>query len=159
MRLRARAPAKTGSSASRRTRLTAAALVAAAVFPAGAALAACPLGSKATAACNSKLRRHDGVDVFGLSPNQVLALAHDLGATEPLLRRGFPRWTYAGTLPLRLQLKSAARLGRIYSRAYRADPTDNSLPQEAAFENSLLDLQRVARYWGLPACSVRLAPE
>ena len=80
----------------------------------------------------------------------MLALANDLGATEPLLRRGFPRYTYAGTLPLRTQLKTAARLGRIYSRAYRADPTDNSLPQEAAFENSLLDLERVATGLGTP---------
>jgi hypothetical protein len=97
--------------------------------------------------------------VFALTPNEVLALAHDVGATEPLLRRGFPRWTYAGTLPLRTQLKQAARLGRVYSRAYRADPTDNSLPQEAAFENSLLDLQRIANAWELSACSVRLAPQ
>jgi hypothetical protein len=132
--------------------------VAAVLFPA-VALAACPLGDKATARCNTKLRTWDGTDVFGLSPNQVLAFAKDLGATEPLLRRGFPRYTYAGTLPLRAQLRQAARLGRIYSRAYRADPTDNSLPQEAAFENSLLDLERVARYWELPACSVRLAQQ
>jgi hypothetical protein len=132
--------------------------VAAVLFPA-VAVAACPLGTKATAACNSKLRRHDGTDVFALSPNQVLALAKDLGDTEPLLRRGFPRYTYAGTLPLRAQLKRAARLGRIYSRAYRKDPTDNSLVQEAAFENSLLDLDRVAKAWELPACSVRLAPQ
>jgi hypothetical protein len=124
-----------------------------------AAVAACPLGNKAVAACNSTLRAHDGTDVFALSPNQVLALAKDLGATEPLLRRGFPRYTYAGTLALRKQLKRAARLGRIYSRAYRADPTDNSLVQEAAFENSLLDLERVAKAWGLRACSVRLAPQ
>ena len=155
---RPKIPLRNRSSASRRTRLIAAALVAAAVFPV-AAWASCPLGNKATAACNSKLRHWDGSDVFALSPNQVLSLAKDLGATEPLLRRGFPRYTYAGTLPLRTQLKRAARLGRIYSRAYRADPTDNSLPQEAAFENSLLDLQRVARYWELPACSVRLAPQ
>jgi hypothetical protein len=132
--------------------------VAAVLFPA-VAVAACPLGDKAVARCNSKLRKHDGTDVFALSPNQVLALAKDLGATEPLLRQGFPHWTYAGTLPLRVQLKRAARLGRIYSRAYRADPSDNSLPQEAAFENSLLDLQRIAKAWELPACSVRLAPQ
>jgi hypothetical protein len=138
--------------------MVAAALVAAAALP-SLAFAACPLGQKATAACNSKLRRWDGTDVFALSPNQVLSFAKDLGATEPLLRRRFPRDTYGGTLPLRRQLKQAARLGRIYSRAYRADPTDNSLPQEAAFENSLLDLQRVARYWELPACSVRLAQQ
>ena len=134
--------------------------MAAAFVPAAAwAASSCPLGQKATARCNARLRRHDGVDVFALAPNQVLVLAKDLGATEPLLRRGFPRWTYAGTLPLRAQLKRAARLGRVYARAYRADPSDNSLPQEAAFENSLLDLQRVAGYWGLPACSVRLAPQ
>ena len=132
--------------------------MAAVLFPA-VALAACPLGDKATARCNAKLRKHDGTDVFALSPNEVLVLARDLGATEPLLRRGFPRSTYAGTLPLRTQLKLAARLGRIYSRAYRADPTDNSLPQEADFENALLDLERVARYWELPACSVRLAAQ
>ena len=132
--------------------------MAAAVFPV-AALAACPLGDKAIARCDSKLRKHDGTDVFALSANQVLRLAKDLGDTEPLLRRGFPRYTYAGTLNLRMQLKRAARLGRIYSRAYRADPTDGSLPQEAAFENSLLDLGRVARAWELPACSVRLAPQ
>lgn len=137
---------------------TAAALVAAALFP-SAALAACPLGNKATARCNSKLRAHDGTDVFALSPNQVLALAKDLGDTEPLLRRGFPHYTYYGTLPLRTQLKRAARLGRVYSRAYRADPSDNSLVQEAAFENSLLDLERVAKEWELPACSVRLAAQ
>jgi hypothetical protein len=133
--------------------------VAAAVFPAAAFAAACPLGQKATKRCDRKLRKHDGTDVFALSPNQVLALATDLGETEPLLRRGFPRSTWAGTLPLRKQLKLAAHLGRVYSRAYRADPSDNSLPQEAAFENSLLDLQRVARFSGLPACSVRLAPQ
>ena len=155
---RPRIPRKSPSSASRRTRLIAAALVAAAVFPA-AAWAACPLGAKATARCNAQLRHWDGTDVFSLSPDQVLSLAKDLGATEPLLRRGFPRYTYAGTLPLRTQLKQAARLGRIYSRAYRADPTDNSLPQEAAFENSLLDLERTARYWELPACGVRLAQQ
>jgi hypothetical protein len=133
--------------------------VAAALFPSAALAASCPLGEKAVARCDSKLRKHDGTDVFALTPNQVLALAKDLGDTEPLLRRGFPRWTYAGTLPLRLQLKRAARLGRVYSRAYRADPTDNSLPQEAAFENSLLDLERVAKAWELPACSVRLAAQ
>jgi len=132
--------------------------VAAAVFP-GVALAACPLGNKAIARCDKQLRKYDGSDVFALSPNQVLALAKSLGATEPMLRHGFPRYTYAGTLPLRTQLKRAARLGRIYSRAYRADPTDNSLPQEAAFENALLDLQRTAKAWELPACSVRLAAQ
>jgi hypothetical protein len=135
-------------------------LVAAALLPTGVALAAsCPLGKRAVAACDRQLRKHDGTDVFALSPNQVLALARDVGNTEPLLRRGFPRYTYAGTLPLRTQLLQAARLGRIYSRAYRADPTDNSLPQEAAFENSLLDLERVAKAWELPACSVTLAAQ
>jgi hypothetical protein len=133
--------------------------VAAALFPSAALAASCPLGKKATARCDRKLRKHDGSDVFALSPNQVLALAKDLGATEPLLRRGFPRSTWAGTRRLRLQLRRAAHLGRVYSRAYRADPTDNSLPQEAAFENSLLDLERVAKRSGLPACSVRLAPQ
>lgn len=149
---------KTASSHRSRRRLTAAALVAAAVFPA-AAWAACPLGEKAIARCDSKLRKHDGIDVFALSADQVLRLSRDLRATEPLLRRGFPRYTYGGTLSLRRQLKRAARLGLIYSRAYRADPTDGSLPQEAAFENALLDLERVARAWELPACSVRLAPQ
>jgi hypothetical protein len=136
-------PTARRSSAPHRRRLIAAALVAAAVFSTPA-LAAGP-----AARCNAKLRKHDGVDVFGLSPNQVLALAKDLGDTEPLLRPGFR--------PLRLQLKRAAHLGRIYSRAYRADPSDNSLPQEAAFENSLLRLERLARASDLPACSVRLA--
>lgn len=132
--------------------------MAAALFP-SVAVASCPLGNKAIARCDSQLRKWDGTDVFALTPNQVLELAHALGATEPLLRHGFPEWTRPGTLPLRAQLRVAARLGRIYSRAYRSDPTDNSLPEEAAFENALLDLQRVARAWGLPACSVRLAPE
>jgi hypothetical protein len=125
--------------------LIAAALVAAAFVPA-AALAASPASR-----CNAKLRKHDGVDVFALSPSQVLALAKDLGNTEPLLR---PGWR-----PLRLKLRRAAHLGRIYSRAYRANPGDGSLPQEAAFENSLLDLRRVAGASGLPACSVRLAQQ
>jgi hypothetical protein len=137
---------------------TAAVLVTAVLFP-SVAVAACPLGDKAVARCDKQLRKHDGTDVFALSPNQVLALAKDIGDTEPLLRRGFPRWTYAGTLALRAQLQRAARLGRVYSRAYRADPTDNSLPQEAAFENALLDLERVAQAWELPACSVRLAAQ
>ena len=137
---------------------TAAVLVAAVLFP-SVAVAACPLGDRAVARCNKQLRKHNGTDVFALSPNQVLALAKDIGDTEPLLRQGFPRWTYAGTLPLRTQLKRAARLGRIYSRAYREDPTDDSLPQEAAFENALLDLERVAKAWELPACSVRLAAQ
>ena len=99
--------------------------------------------------CNAKLRRHDGVDIFTLTPNQVLRLAKDLGDTEPLLR--------PGVRPLRLQLRRAAHLGRVYSRAYRADPGDGSLPQGTRFENSLRDLRRVARREGLPACSVRLA--
>ena len=68
-------------------------------------------------------------------------------------------WTWPGTRPLRLSLRSAGHLGRIYSRAYRADPTDNSLPQEAAFENSLLDLGRLAHEAGLPACAVKLAAQ
>jgi hypothetical protein len=134
--------------------------VAAALLPTGVAFAAaCPLGERAVAACDKQLRKHDGTDVFALSPNQVLALAKDIGNTEPLLRRGFPRYTYAGTLPLRAQLLRSARLGRIYSRAYRKDPGDDTLVQEAAFENSLLDLERVAKAWELPACSVTLAAQ
>jgi hypothetical protein len=132
-------------------------VAAALVFPGAAFAASCPLGAKAVAVCNKQLRPHDDTDVFALSPNQVLALARDLARTEPQVRRGFPRYTWGGTLPLRTHLLKAARLGRIYSRAYRADPSDNSLVQEAAFENSLLDLERVARAWGLPACSVKLA--
>jgi hypothetical protein len=127
--------------------LIAAALVAAAFVPAGVAVAS----SGATARCNAKLRKHDGVDVFALTPNQVLALAKDLGDSEPGLR--------PSRRALRLQLRRAAHLGRIYSRAYRADPSDNSLPQEAAFENSLNRLERVAKAVGLPACSVRLAAQ
>jgi hypothetical protein len=99
--------------------------------------------------CNARLRAYDGVDVVTLSPNQVLRLAKTLGDTEPLLR--------PGVRPLRLQLRRAAHLGRVYSRAYRADPGDGSLPEEARFENSLRDLRRVARRERLPACSVRLA--
>jgi hypothetical protein len=134
--------------------------VAVAVFPAVAVAATCPIDAKkATRRCDKQLRKHDGTDVFSLSPNQVLALANDVGDTEPLLRRGFPSSTYAATRRLRGQLKRAGHLGRVYSRAFRADPSDNSLPQEAAFENSLLDLERVARASGLPACSVRLAAQ
>jgi hypothetical protein len=92
-----------------------------------------------------------------LSPNEVLKLARALDSTQVALRKRLPASTLHGTRPLRLQLGGAAHLGRVYSRAYRADPTDNSLPQEAAFENSLLDLVRVARRAELPACSVRLA--
>jgi len=137
---------------------TAAALVAAALFLPAAALAAGPtFRHEASARCDSKLRAYDGVDVFGMSANQVLGFAKDLRATEPLLRRGFPRWTYTPTAPLRMQLKRSAHLGRVYSSAYREDPSDNSLPQEVAFENSLRDLRRVARGAKLPACSVRLA--
>lgn len=157
MRLRRRIPRTNRSSDSRRMRLIAAALVAAAFVPTADAAGSFPLRAKATAHCNAQLRKHDGTDVFTLSPNEVLALAKDIGDTEPLLRRGFPRSTYAQTRRLRLQLKHAAHLGRVYARAYRADPTDNSLPQEAAFENSLLDLRKVAKARGLPACSVRLA--
>lgn len=138
--------------------MVAAVLVAAAVSP-SVAWASCPLGDKAVARCDRQLRGFDGSDVFALTPNEVLALAKALGRTEPLLRHGFPGWTRAGTYPLRTQLRKAAHLGRVYSRAYRADPTDNSLPEEAAFENSLLDLRRVARAWGLPQCSVRLAAQ
>ena len=132
--------------------------MAAALFlPATALATATPFRDTAAARCDAKLRAHDGVDVFGMSANQVLAFAKDLRATEPLLRRGFPRWTYARTAPLRRQLKRSAHLGRVYSLAYRADPSDNSLPQEVAFENSLRDLRRVASAAGLRACSVRLA--
>ena len=122
----------------------AAALVAAALLLAPSALAATP-----RSICNAKLRKYDGVDIFALSPNGVLRLAKDLGDTEPLLR--------PGVRPIRLQLRRAAHLGRLYSRAYRADPGDGSLSEEAAFENSLRDLRRVAKRSGLPACSVRLA--
>ena len=108
-------------------------------------------GASPASVCNAKLRKHDGVDVFALSPNEVLALAKDLGDTEPLLR---PRWR-----PLRLQLRRAAHLGRVYSRAYRADPGDGSLGEGSAFENSLRDLRRVATRSGLRACSVRLAAQ
>jgi len=126
--------------------------------PAGVALASsCPLGARARAICDSQLRSHDGTDVFALSPDQVLSLSRALDTTGLRLRRRLPSWTWPGTRPLRLALAKSAHLGRIYSRAYRADPTDNSLPQEAAFENSLLDLGRAARAAGLPACSVRLA--
>jgi len=128
-------------------------------MPAGVAFAAsCPLGDRAVAACDAGLRPFDGTDVFALSPSELLKLSRTLDATELRLRKGLPPWTWAGTRALRLQLRLAAHLGRVYSRAYRADPTDNSLPQEAAFENALLDLRRVARAWGLAACSVRLAP-
>ena len=105
--------------------------------------------SQATRVCDSKLRKFDGVDVFALSANEVLVLARALNRVEPRLRPGYR--------PLRLQLRKAGRLGRIYSRAYRADPGDDSLVQEAAFENALLDLQRVARRSGVRACSVKLA--
>jgi hypothetical protein len=105
--------------------------------------------SQATRACDSKLRKFDGVDVFALSPNEVLVLARALTSLEPRLRPGYR--------PLRLQLRKAGHLGRVYSRAYREHPDDESLPQEAAFENSLLDLRRVARKAGVRACSVKLA--
>jgi len=129
------------------------------LIPTGAAIAAstCPLGVRAAAICDTQLRPHDGTDVFALSPSEILVLAKALGQTEDGLRTKLPHWTNPGTRPLRLQLKKAQRLGRIYSRAYRADPTDNSLPQEAAFENSLLDLEREARQAELGMCSVKLA--
>ena len=95
--------------------------------------------------------------MFALSPNEVLRMAKALSTAELRLRRALPAVAVADTHPLRMKLRRAAHLGRVYSRAYRADPTDGSLPQEAAFENSLLDLRRVARRAGLRACSVRLA--
>jgi hypothetical protein len=112
-------------------------------------LLACVSPSQATRVCDSKLRKFDGVDVFALSPNDVLVLARALDRVEPRLRPGYR--------PLRLQLRKSAHLGRIYSRAYREHPDDESLVQEAAFENSLLDLGRVARRSGVRACSVKLA--
>jgi hypothetical protein len=125
---------------------------------AAAALASsCPLTDRAVALCDGELRAFDRTDVFGLSPREVLTLSRALDQTSSLLRGRLPSWTWAGTEPLRLQLRGAAHLGRVYSRAYRRDPTDNSLPQEAGFENALLDLQRLARRGGLPACSLRMA--
>ena len=97
--------------------------------------------------------------MFSLSPGEVLKLSRSLDDTGAALRVRFPSWTWLGTRALRVQLASAAHLGRVYSRAYRADPTDNSLPQEAAFENSLLDLGRVAHTAQLPACAVKLAAQ
>ena len=126
-------------------------------FAAGAS--ASSVSARASAICNAQLRTWDGTDVFALSPNEVLRMAKALGVTELRLRRRLPVRTWPATRPLRLSLRRSAHLGRVYSRAYRADPTDNSLPQEAAFENSLLDLGRVATAWGLPQCSVRLAPQ
>ena len=120
--------------------------MAAALLLAPAALAA---GSTPAARCNAKLRKHDGADVLALSPNQILALAKDIGDVEPLLRPGRRR--------LRLQLLRTAHAGRIYSRADRADPGDASLRQGVAFENELRALRRVATATGLRACSVRLA--
>ena len=73
------------------------------------------------------------------------------------LRSELPGSSLAATRGVRDDLRRAGRRGRIYSRAYRADPSDNSLPQEAAFENSLLRLERTARHAGLRACSIRLA--
>ena len=112
-------------------------------------LLACVSPSQATRVCDSKLRKFDGVDVFTLSPNDVLVLSRALTALEPRLRPAYR--------PLRLRLRKSGHLGRVYSRAYREHPDDESLVQEAAFENSLLDLQRVARRSGVPACSVKLA--
>jgi hypothetical protein len=132
--------------------------VTAALFP-SVAVAASPLHERATAVCDAQLRKWDGTDVYSLSAHQVLQLSKALRETAPALRRGFPRATYARTRALRLQMTASAHRGRIYSRAYRADPSDNSLPQEAAFENSLRRLQQVARAAGLPACSVRLAAQ
>jgi len=128
-------------------------------MPTGAAIAAstCPLGKRAARICDSGLRHFDGTDVFALSPTDVLVLAKAIRVTERDLRSALPGWTNAGTRPLRVQMRTSSRLGRIYSRAYRADPTDNSLPEEAAFENSLLDLEREADRAELSMCSVKLA--
>jgi hypothetical protein len=126
------------------------------VLPA-AAVAAGSSGARATSICNSELRRFDGTDVFALSADDVLVMSRALDTTSVRLRKRLPSTTWPRTRPLRLQLAKAAHLGRIYSRAYRADPSDNSLPQEADFENALLGLRRVARRAHLPACSVKLA--
>jgi hypothetical protein len=134
-----------------------AAVAAAVLLPAGVAFAACPSRERAKSICDAQLREFDGTDVFALSPNQVLKLARVLDTTEVRLRTRLPGSTLETTRPVRLGLRHAGRLGRIYARAYRADPSDKSLPQEAAFENGLRDLQRTARRARLRACSVRLA--
>ena len=146
----------------RATRSRAAAVLAVvAVIAAGGGAANAASGSavsaRAARICNSHLRVWDGTDVFALSASEVLAMAKALGDTELRLRRALPSRTWSSTRPVRLSLRKAAHLGRVYSRAYRADPSDNSLPQEAAFENSLLDLRRTASHAGLRACSIRLA--
>jgi hypothetical protein len=125
---------------------------------AGVALAAaCPPPKRATAVCDARLRPFDGTDVFALSPGEVLRLSRALTDTDLRLRRRFPHWALSSGRPLRLVLRRAGHLGRVYSRAYREDPSDNSLPQEAAFENALLDLQRAARKARLRACAVKVA--
>jgi hypothetical protein len=127
-------------------------------IPAAVAWAvACPPPKRAAAVCDARLRAWDGTDVFALSAGEVLRFAKALTVTEVRLRGRFPHWSLSSGRPLRLSLRRAGRLGRVYSRAYRRDPSDGSLPQEAAFENSLLDLQRVARRARVRACSVRLA--
>jgi hypothetical protein len=132
--------------------------VAAALLPAaGAAWAACSPHARAVAICDSHLRRFDGTDVFALSADEVLGLARALRTTELRLRHGLPSRESAQIRPVRLALRRAAHRGRVYARAYRAQPGDESLPQEAAFENSLRRLGRVARNERLSACSVRLA--
>jgi hypothetical protein len=50
----------------------------------------------------------------------------------------------------------AARRGIVHSRAFRRDQTDDSLPAEAAFENSLLRLERAAAAAGVRSCSIRI---
>ena len=135
-----------------------AALVAATLVPGGvAAAASAPWTVRARTICDAHLRGYDGTDVFALSPNDVLRLARALDVTGVRLRADLPGSTLVATRGVRIALKRSGRLGRIYSRAYRADPSDNSLPQEAAFENSLLDLRRAARRARLGACSVRIA--
>jgi hypothetical protein len=134
-----------------------AALVAATLVPAGVALASCPWTGRAKTICDRHLRAFDGTDVFALTPNEVLKLARALDLTGVRLRADLPGSSLPATRGVRRALKRAGRRGRVYSRAYRADPSDNSLPQEAAFENSLLDLGRAARRARLPACRVKLA--
>ena len=124
-------------------------------FAAGAS--ASSVSARASAICNAQLRTWDGTDVFALSPNEVLRMAKALSVTELRLRRALPAAAVADTHGLRMALRRSAHRGRVYSRAYRADPTDGSLPQEAAYENSLQDLGRTARHAHLRACYIRIA--
>ena len=124
-------------------------------FAAGAS--ASSVSARASAICNAQLRTWDGTDVFALSPNEVLRMAKALSVTELRLRRALPAAAVADTHGLRMALRRSAHRGRVYSRAYRADPTDGSLPQEAAYENSLQDLGRAARHAHLHACYIRIA--